>query len=255
MADPERHIEFERASNFRDAGGYRTAGGRSVRWRRLFRAGALHRMTDADAKRARSKLGVVTVIDLRRDDESPPGGDGLGPLVSAVRHYPLPVIPYDGSGRSVVDMLDAAVGRGISAERYAQYLRLGGGQFARAIELLADGANYPAVVHCSAGKDRTGVLVAMLLELLGVDEETIVADYALSNRGLGDRVARLRENGRLRGDASSPDEMQRLYGAPPGAMAGFLVLLRAEHGSARGFLASQGVEDATFARLEELLLE
>ena len=67
--DPDRHLPYDSVFNFRDLGGYRTAQGRAIRWRRLFRAGALHTMSDAEATHAHEQLGLRGILDLRRPDE------------------------------------------------------------------------------------------------------------------------------------------------------------------------------------------
>lgn len=256
----ERQLEFEGVINFRDLGGYRTSGGESVRWRRLFRSGALHYMTDADVRHAHD-LGIRSVLDLRRPSEI--AYQGLGPLTesASVTLHALPVIP-DGAS----ELLDERFGRGISGERYRGYLEFGGPDYpsylVTALELLAERSTYPALFHCSAGKDRTGVLAALVLDILGVDGETIAEDYVLSNLtadGLIAQTGRDFERRRALGEA--------VEGAPGGSpppgwlpvpldgISVFLDSVRADFGSARGYFEARGVEAATFDRLAEALLE
>lgn len=255
----ERHLKFDGVINFRDAGGYRTAGGDSVRWRKLFRSGALHYMTDADVQRAHD-LGLRSVLDLRRPAEI--AYQGLGPLFeSSVELHALPVIPDDGSAQ-----LDERYGRGISGERYRGYLEFSGpdypNYFVTALELLADQSTYPALFHCSAGKDRTGVLAALVLDILGVDRETIAEDYVLSNLATDGLIAQTRRDVERRRALGEVVEGAPTGSPPPGwlpvpldGISVFLDSIGAEFGSARGYFEAQGVEAATFDRLAEALLE
>ena len=248
-SEPARFIDVEGVLNFRDGGGYETTEGNRVRWRRVFRAGALHGATPESASLVRSELGVRSVFDLRFPDEVTRPGT-LGPILDApVRHHHLSVIPDGGSA-----LLDEEFGRGISGPRYGSYLRYGAERFANMFKLLAEPDSYPAIVHCSAGKDRTGVSLALLLDLLGVDHETIRDDYDLSNRSLDGLIEMVRAAGRPV-DGETFEERRRLYGAPPEAMAGFLEHLRTEHGSARGYLESVGVSSTELDAIREGLLE
>ena len=251
---PGRFVSFERVVNFRDLGGYRTADERKVRWRLLFRSGALNNMTATDAVRAR-QLGIRNVLDLRRVDEI---RTGVGPLIAPpVRHHALPLLPEDGSTQ-----LNERFGQRISAERYFAYLGFGAKPFIDVLELLARQETYPAVSHCSAGKDRTGVVAALILDILGVDAETIVQDYALSSRTadslliLRRRVfAERKEQGLLPKDAQLPELPADYLASPPEAIRGFLERVRREFGSSRGYFEAQGVQPATFERLQAVLLQ
>lgn len=266
----ERHIPFERAFNFRDLGGYRARDGRTVRSHRLFRAAALHRMTDADAERARRELGIVTVIDLRGDEEIEQA-QGLGPLASAVatRHH-LPML--NPELMTVLRGMEEV----ISTDGYLAFLDHTGDQIATAIDLLARDETYPAVFHCATGKDRTGLIAAFVLDVLGIAHATIIEDYADSAPHVAQQWDFLRQAGLLEGSGGSirqriqrlPVHLLRRAGllkgyapnAPqsavvPAAMRGTLDALRARHGSIRGYLATLGVQESTLDRLSALLLE
>ena len=141
---------------------------------------------------------------------------------------------------------------------------LGGMQelWLEALQLCADPLRQPLVFHCTAGKDRTGVIGAFVLDILGVDMETIEADYELSNlarEGLIAQTARDSERRKATGDVppeglpTRPDD--DWLPVPLGTIGDFMTLIRDEFGSARGYFEAQGVEPATFDRLAELLLE
>ena len=179
-----RHIPFQQCLNFRDMGGYRTTSGRSIRWRRLFRSGALHRMTLQDSALAHDALGITAVLDFRTRQEV--AEQGKGPLFTrGVRHLHLPLLQV----RTIQDRVKAVVnvppGPDMTIEdTYCAMLKEGGAQLTIALNALADPGMYPAVVHCAAGKDRTGVVAAVILSIVGVEDQDIALDYALSNQYL-----------------------------------------------------------------------
>ncbi|MPZ98264.1 MAG: hypothetical protein GEU80_02820 [Dehalococcoidia bacterium] len=248
----QRHVPFEACFNFRDIGGHVAADGRHVRWGRYFRSGALHDMTAADGQRA-AGLGIASVLDLRRPEEL---AEARGPLLDGdgVRYYHVPILPEGSS-----ELLDARYGRGISGPRYVGYLEYGAERFVEALRLLADESNYPAVVHCRAGKDRTGTLTALVLDILGVDRETIVADYALTNidvdRGLEWLVANGRVAEERARDAAAREDLRRSMDVPLDAIEVFMDHMQAEYGGAAGFAEAHGVPGSTLDALRANLLE
>ena len=184
----ERTITFEGCLNFRDLGGYTTADGRTVAWRRLFRSDSLHRIDATDVGRLLDELGVATVVDLRTGTEREHGGPVPAESSGTVRSLHVPMIDdlfADRSERPAVRPADMGEG-------YAAMLSLAGGQVATVLRLLAEPDVYPAVFFCAAGKDRTGVLAAIVLSTLGVDDDDIVTDYTLTDpvaRAILDRAS------------------------------------------------------------------
>jgi protein-tyrosine phosphatase len=243
MTTLERHFPFERVYNFRDLGGYATGDGRVVRWRRIFRSGELQRMAADEAARARSALRIATVIDLRSDGEAN-DPRGVGPLAEPpARRYHLPM----GNARSKFEARAA----GAWNPEYVPLLEGNGAAWAEAFRVLSQEEAYPAVFHCVTGKDRTGVLAALVLDTLGVDHDTIVRDYSLSQDAMDLLVSRLRASGVI-----APDEAPNpALGVSPPAMEEMLSVLRDRYGSARDFLRTQGVTGDVFDRLEALLLD
>jgi protein-tyrosine phosphatase len=170
----ERRIDFEGCFNFRDLGGYGTVDGRRVRTQWLYRADGPHALSAADVGKL-NDLRLATVVDLRTPQEVTERGCYLAVLPDVVEHH-LSMIDVLPDAETLPDWIDP----GVVAAQYRNMLERGRESIAEALVILADPSAYPAVFHCSAGKDRTGVLAALLLGLLGVPDETIVADYALS---------------------------------------------------------------------------
>ena len=150
-----------------------------TRWRTLFRADGLGELTGTDLAVLR-ELGIRTVIDLRSGSELERGRFDVDAHPVAFHHFPfIDELP---------DAEDFDRRPGLLGTQYLEIVRDAGGQILAALEVLAAPDALPAVFHCTAGKDRTGVLSAIVLSLLGVDEPTVVADYALS----GEAMQRLR---------------------------------------------------------------
>jgi protein-tyrosine phosphatase len=239
-----RHIAFERLYNFRDAGGYRTGDGRIVRCGRLYRSDSLAKLSARDWDQFRS-LGVRTVIDLRHRREIEvrgriPDSDGIRYHNISVEHR-----PYDQAALS-----PAIEPARFLADRYAELAADGTAEIRQALELLAVGDAAPVVIHCAAGKDRTGVLTALVLALLGVTAGDIVADYARTGQATDQLIAEWR--------AHHGGEMPRwpAFGqAPAGAMRLFLAGLTTEYGGVRGYAAAQlGAGDSLVEALRSQFL-
>ena len=115
--------------------------------------------------------------------------------------------------------------------------------------MLAQSSNSPAVIHCTAGKDRTGILSAMVLELLVVDEERILEDYYLTNQII-DKLAN-----RLRSRPGLENRSTESLGVPPGLLKQVLDGIRDEYSSVVGYVRTHGLSDSTIAQLKQRLLE
>lgn len=243
-----RHVPFEQCWNFRDIGGYPALEGASTAWKRYYRSGALEDMHAADRERLRS-LGVRTVIDLRRPEETTFAFTGLHPAAEVgARYLHLPPLP-DGASQE----LDQRFGRAISGRRYLGYLDYAGPSLRQIFEVLADPASYPLVMHCTAGKDRTGVTTAMALHLAGVDRAVIEADFALTNRDTDRWLTWSVANGRIASD--NPDEQRRRLGVPADAIGVFLDGLDERYGGVEGYLRSLGLGERDFASVRRNLVE
>jgi protein-tyrosine phosphatase len=247
---PSRDVELVDVYNLRDLGGYATGDGRRTRWRTLFRGAGLHRLGGEDLEAVRA-LGLRTVVDLRTAEElAAVGAYPTAQLPAAFHHLPMITSQWDHSG---ID--DSAPPELYLVERYREMFDVGRATIAATVTLLADPGALPAVFYCAAGKDRTGVLAAVILAAIGVREQDIVADYHLSKA----RVERIVARARAAGDreAASPMLAQppTVMAAPPAAMQLLLAALREEHGSAAGYLRDAGVGAATLAAVADNLLE
>jgi len=233
----DRQLEFDGCFNFRDIGGYSTSTGASVSSRRLHRADGPHALTDLDRVRLEG-LGLASVIDLRTPEEIVQRGSYRAALPS-VAEYRVPMTDV------LPDLDDLArwVEPAVVARRYRDMLHEGRDALGEVLAILSDPSTYPTVVHCSAGKDRTGIVSAVLLGLLGVGDDTIVADYALS----GPAMLRLVEHLR-RVYPDTEEWLERvapaLIAAEPETMTRFLADLRADYGSFDGLADAIGVGSA-----------
>lgn len=247
MTVPERVVALEGCVNFRDLGGYRTADGRQVAWRRLFRADGLSRLTPDDLA-VLSGFGLRTVIDLRSPGEV--AQRGRFPVETAgVDYVALPVSDVLPSPETLEGWGEAAY----AADRYVEMVEQGGPALAAAIDVLAMG-DLPAVYHCSAGKDRTGVLSALVLAFLGVPDPVIVEDYTLSGAAMDDLLERIK--------AEFPDNVEAVARyAPavlhvaPESMERFLATMRDRYGTYAGLASELGVADAVEDLAARVLVE
>jgi protein-tyrosine phosphatase len=127
-----------------------------------------------------------------------------------------------------------------------------GQRITEALEIIAEPANHPLVFHCAVGKDRTGMLAAILLNLLGVEEDDIIHDYTLSEPYMDELLARLKNNPQK--NAPPLDIPEYFWKASPESMKLFLSTLGKEYGSIAGYLEAQGAEPSLVRRLEKALL-
>ncbi|MFI6324916.1 tyrosine-protein phosphatase [Nonomuraea sp. NPDC050556] len=238
-----RHIKFANIHNFRDVGGYAAKDGRTVQWQRLYRSDSPHWLTgdDIDAFHA---LKIRTVIDLRHPAEVEKRG--RAPHAEGMSYLNLPV---EGRPWNIADFDEkTGVGRFL-ADRYLEVTEDGIDHLRQAVTTVADADNAPVVVHCAAGKDRTGLLIAMILTLVGVPEDVIVEDYALTGLAYEKFVADWKTR-------HQDVKMWPGFGAAPAeAMTLFLADMAARHGSVEDYCAKTlGIDAETVERLKLSLL-
>ncbi len=246
-------IELEGACNVRDVGGLPTVDGRETRPGVLLRSDNLQDLTPKDIE-VLSGLGLGTVLDLRTDAEVQMTGPG--PLrATSVTHLFLDLIPHGFDGRD--ELVERAIPHEDAAEHamdhfYLDYVQHAPAEMATALRTIADPHSRAVLVHCAAGKDRTGVVVAVALSLVGVRRDAVVADYARTD----ERIAAIRER-LLHTDLYSTDIARRsLDSMRPHAdnMDRFLDRIDREYGGVHGLAMSLGVDEETVARLSRRLL-
>ncbi|MEV6976774.1 tyrosine-protein phosphatase [Kitasatospora sp. NPDC093806] len=239
-----RHLTFEGPHNFRDLGGYPAADGRSVRWGRLYRSASLGTLTSpADLERFRA-LDIGTVIDLRYPWEI--ARKGRIPELDGVAYHNLSIEhrPYD---QAEIDP-EVDPWRHL-ADRFAEVAEDGVAEIRQVLELIAR-ADRPVVFHCASGKDRTGLIAALALTLLGVGEDDVAADFALTELVTARLVADWR--------AGNPGRALRwpAFGrAPEKVIRLVLADLTAAHGSVHAYATGKvGFDEALVGELRARLL-
>lgn len=248
----ERELPLAGGVNFRDLGGYRTADGRAVRWGRVFRAGSLAELTGDDLAYL-DRLGVRLACDLRSADEVANHPDRLPP--GAATHH-MPIAAEVSRLRRIVTLYRKRHRiQELLLDVYIVMLDQNGPVFSDVIHAAADPANLPLVIHCTAGKDRTGLAAALLLLALGVPEATVIADYTLSNHAFDVLAGRMRpEMERLYAFGFGEIQVRPFLLAEARTLAGALAHLRRRYGSVEWYLLRSGVSDETMERLRETLL-
>ncbi|WP_045877700.1 tyrosine-protein phosphatase [Pseudofrankia sp. DC12] len=255
----DRWYELEGCDNVRDLGGLPTLDGGQTQYGVLLRSDTLQHLSPADVLRLRDDFGLRTILDLRTPEEL--AREGRGPLgAEPIAHHNLSFLRTRWITPAEVAAEEEAAQALIRirtsddrVEHYLDYLRLAGDSVATAVRLIADEANGPTLFHCAAGKDRTGVLAAVVLSLVGVEPEAIIEDYLATNDRIHlieTRLAALPsyESGiRTRADA---DQLR----VRPEVMAGVLDRIDETWGSATGWAQQAGVPAESVAALRGRLV-
>lgn len=253
----ERLVALEGTMNLRDLGGYRGIGGRQVRWGRVFRSDALHALTAGDLA-VFGRLGLRVVYDLRRQVER--DRQPTVRLAEDVRSVVLPIggDPDDTNQPELIDQILA--GEVVEADdefmagEYRRMVDDAAPHFGELLTRLTDPDGLPALFHCTAGKDRTGVAAALLLSTLGVDEDVVLDDYELSTRY---RSARRIEELRPALEAKGVDveKVRPFLSARRPVLEATLAHLRDAHGGVERYLTGPaGMAGGTLDELRSLLL-
>jgi protein-tyrosine phosphatase len=241
---PERRSLLDGASNFRDLGGYPTVDKRVVRNGMVFRSGALHALTAADQERLRA-LGVRVAVDLRPPEEQ--AAEPTNAPFLRIVHVPLM------RGERTSDPSALANGEGYLRDRYTEIVLDRASDIGTIFGSLAEDDGLPAVIHCAAGKDRTGVVSALLLLGLGVEESIVLDDYELTSEYAA--AARVEElTSKLSGSGLPPAVVAGLLGTSRPALADAIAALREQHGTVEDYLVgAAGVSPADLASLRDRL--
>ena len=246
MTDTEqdRWLPFDGLSNARDVGGLPLDVGGHVRTGVLLRTESLEGLTSDDVALMTGLHGVRQVIDLRMDGEVLRAGRGALHAAGVETHR-LPFIPEEGRGLPEIDGdIDPLV------HNYLAYLLDKGPNVVAGVRLVAGLDQGATVVHCAAGKDRTGVLVALMLSAAGVPRDDVVADYALSATRIDEMFRRW--SAAQGSPMPDPDELDR-HRPRAEVMAGFLAQLDERYGGPVGWLQANGLTDDELARLRARL--
>jgi protein-tyrosine phosphatase len=251
-------IEIEGAANARDLGGLPTADGHQTAANRLLRADNLQELSPSDVKKLVHDIGVTTVVDLRSSNELKSEGPAPLDAVAGVRHAHHPVLPELGSNTDMIadvlltraDQDKSRYPRDPVCGHYLGYLEDRPDQVVAALRSIAhsEGA---ALVHCAAGKDRTGVVVALALTVAGVLPEAVVADYAATAERTDAIVTRLLRSPTYARDIGS--KPARSHRVRPETMAAFLEQMDSRYGGVVRWLTDHDLSDGDLRLLRAKL--
>ncbi|WP_131787314.1 tyrosine-protein phosphatase [Protofrankia symbiont of Coriaria ruscifolia] len=250
----DRWFNLVGADNVRDLGGLPTTNGRLTRSGRLLRSDTVQELTKDDVVALRNDYGLRTVIDLRTGAEIAREGRGLLANEDIVYHN-LSFIPGEfvmaDDPRYPLIVADRASQDRV--EHYLDYLRKAPDAVAGALRLLAGPGCLPALFHCAAGKDRTGVLAAVVLDIAGVERDAVIADYVASNERIDRvdlRLARRPTYDRARSMARTDGMSCR-----PEVISRFLIAIDDTWGGAAGWARHAGVSDVALRSLRANLID
>jgi len=236
----ERRVEMDGPTNLRDLGGYPTRSGRQTRWGRVFRSDRLDALTDADFARL-IDMGITKVFDLRADAEVAAAPDRLP---DGITHVRLPMSSDGARARTIMERIDAGLltrfDEADMANGYLVMLEEFTSHFSRVIDAVASGER--VLFHCTAGKDRTGVMAMVLLAACGVGESHLLDDYELTNSYAPMKVEYFAEVVRSKG--LDPDSFTTLWSAPRPVMRAVLNGMAERWGDINGYLAHAGIDPA-----------
>jgi protein-tyrosine phosphatase len=238
----DRVLEIEGARNVRDLGGLPLEGGGTTRSLRLIRSDGPHRLTAAGLD-ALADLGVRTVIDLRTSGEQRVRPSRL----QQVRDVTVVAAPIFTDDEATPDVPFTSMG-----ELYRWWIDARPERFGAALAAIASAPSAPVLVHCHAGKDRTGVVVALILRLAGVPADVIADDYAHSATALHDFLDRERRERLERGE--DPAVVESLVSVTRETMLDTLDHIERHHGGVTAYASTAGIDDRQVGRLRALML-
>jgi protein-tyrosine phosphatase len=247
----DRHIELDGPRNFRDLGGYATGAKGRTRWGRVFRSDRLDGLTDRDHD-VIEMLGVDVVFDLRSPAETDAAPDRLP---AALERVHLPLSSDEIRARPMLQrIIDGDLTSYSNDDMVAGYMRILGSfgpSFAAVVERVAAGAT--VVAHCTAGKDRTGLVAMLMLGLAGVEDGDLLDDYEISDRyrDSGSRDAYAEQVRRIGHD---PDAFAAMFGSPRSVMRETVTGLRRQWGSIEGYLSHAGVSSSVLEAARSALV-
>lgn len=254
---PERILTVDGAINFRDIGGYKTADGQRVRTGRIYRSGALSSLSTAGLEQL-GKLGIKLVCDLRSLEEQTDAPDKL-PADPAPQYLHLPLLAAENRRQRISALFfNRSQFAAMMPDMYTRVIVDGNAHlYGDILRRLANEDNLPTIIHCTAGKDRTGIAVMLILSLLGVPEEVILADYSLSNIYYNSFL----EFGRhaikaIAWTGVTAEDIQPLFISNPVYLKAAIDHIQRKYGSVENYLRSAaGVNNELQAKIKANLLE
>jgi protein-tyrosine phosphatase len=233
--------------NARDLGGLRTRDGRTILSRQVIRSDNPKGLTDKGQEDLSEVVAPALIVDLRMVLEVAREGYAIGH--DPARVVNLPMLPQSGVTQ---EQIDAGAADNL-VDDYLRQIDVNAGSIVEALRLISDPDNRPAVVHCTAGKDRTGIVVAMLLDILGVDHEVIVADYHVTSDNMATIVERIRSAQVFQDNGLAAAPMW-IFESHPETMREFLARMTDRYGGAEQWALVRGLAAEDIARLRDTLL-
>jgi protein-tyrosine phosphatase len=256
----KRHLALEGAPNFRDLGGYATSDGRTVKWGTLFRSDNLAHLTEDDLAKV-GGLGINLVCDFRSEPEKADEPDRL-PAIDTPKVLALPI---GVDGFMVNDLRERLMSGDTAGLDLRQMLIEGNRQFATKqaptyaamFERITQAENLPALVHCTAGKDRAGFAAAAILSVLGVPRETVLEDFLLTNHytaaATERRLLMIELFSLTRADT---DALRPLFGVEPAYFEAAFGAIEEQYGDFDRYRREAlGLDDAELEAFRALVLE
>ncbi len=248
MSQPRaEELRIDGLANARDLGGLPARDGHVVRTRQVIRSDNPKGLTEQGQLELSEIVAPALIVDLRMQLEVHREGYTIGH--DPARIVNLPMLPQSGVTQ---EQIDAGAADNL-VDDYLRQIDVNADSIIEALRLIADPVNRPVVVHCTAGKDRTGVVVAMLLDILGVDHEVIVADYHATTANMAPILDRIR-SAQVFQDNGLADAPTWIFESAPGTMREFLARMTAVYGGAEGWALAKGLVVEEIDRLRTTLL-
>lgn len=246
-ASSAEELRIDGLVNVRDLGGLQTHDGRVIRTRQVIRSDNPKGMTEQGQLDLTNVVAPALVVDLRMVLEVTHEGYTIEHESARMVH--LPMLPQSGITPAQIE----AGGADNLVDDYLRQLETNAPSITEALRLMANPENRPLVVHCTAGKDRTGIVIAMLLDILGVSHENIVADYHVTSVNMAPIVDRIRgaQVFKDNGLATAPDW---IFASEPETMRAFLVGMTNTYGSAEEWARAKGLDASDITRLRDTIL-
>ena len=257
-----REIHLEGTSNTRDIGGYQTSDGRTLRWGQISRSENLSRLTASDFQKL-EEMGLKTVIDLRTDREHKQSPTvWLGDNPPRFFHFPVGDAHNDwfNAQRKLMKRNRFTEAKSLEhmVEGYRMIAEVGPPSYQKLMDVVLDQSNWPVLIHCNAGKDRAGIAVTLILEAMGVDRETIMEEFLLTNEisRTKEKAIFLSKERNTSGRSPSAKAWFPIVGVQAEMLEAFYASVDEQYGSIDAFLTEIGVDqDARNALAASLTTE